>query len=73
MTTRNPIINEMRKYPPANATERVKSALKKATLSGKMSKITVMVPEELHVKIKMVAAKNKTTIRDLIIEYIMSV
>ncbi|MBA4406571.1 hypothetical protein C0389_04795 [bacterium] len=36
----------------------------------KLSKITVMVPEELHEKIKLEAVKRKTKIRDLIIGYI---
>ena len=40
--------------------------------SGNLSKITVMVPEELHEKIKLVAIKRKTKIRDLIIDYIKS-
>jgi len=46
--------------------------IKKLSDSDKLSKITVMVPEELHEKIKLIAVKRKTKIRDLIIGYIKS-
>ena len=46
--------------------------IKKLSDSDKLSKITVMVPEDLHQKIKLVALNRKTKIRDLIIGYIKS-
>lgn len=35
-----------------------------------LSKLTVMIPEELHNKLKMTAVQKKTKIRNLIIDYI---
>jgi hypothetical protein len=75
MTEKKSLASVMRLRPRVNTFKKevlATETIKKLEGSDKLSKITVMVPEELHQKIKMVAVKRKTKIRDLIIGYIQS-
>ena len=77
MTERKSLVSTIKKDQQDRASKKEELAdeiVKKleGKSSGNLSKITVMVPEELHEKIKLVAIKRKTKIRDLIIDYIKS-
>lgn len=75
MAERKSLVSTIKKDQQEKAAKKDELAdkiIKKLEGSDKLSKITVMVPEELHEKIKLVAVKRKTKIRDLIIDYIKS-
>lgn len=75
MTERKSLASTIKKDQQDKASKKEELAneiIKKLEGSDNLSKITVMVPEELHEKIKLIAVKRKTKIRDLIIGYIKS-
>ena len=75
MTARKSLASTIKKDQQEKASKKESLAdeiIKKLEGSDRLSKITVMVPEELHEKIKLIAVKRKTKIRDLIIGYIKS-
>lgn len=75
MTERKSLASTIKKDQQDKASKKEELAneiIKKLEGSDNLSKITVMVPEELHEKIKLIAVKRKTKIRDLIIDFIKS-